>query len=54
MYRLIIGEVIDECTQDMMYLPRMLQIDVGSIDGIKIGEHFLEIDSETVETPSPQ
>ena len=44
---------IDERTQDMMYLPRMLQIDTGSKDRIKIGENVLNIDSETVETPSP-
>ena len=44
---------IDERTQDRMYLPRMLQIDIGSIDGIKIGQHFLNIDSETVGPPPP-
>ena len=34
---------IDERTQDTMYLPRMLQIDTGSKDRIKIGENVLNM-----------
>ena len=36
-----------ERTQDTMYLPRMLQIDKGSIDAINVGVNFLQIDSKT-------